>query len=60
VKATFKDASSMVDEMKESKVQNGIKLNAKEESNGEYYILTSNELEFYNSENKKFTIAKKI
>lgn len=59
VKTIFKDGSSMVEEMRESQSQAGIILNPREESNGEYYILTGNTLELYNSDNKRFTVAKK-
>ena len=61
VKTTFKDGSSMEKEMKVSKSANGKKLELMDGTqNGEYYILTENSLEFYNSEDKKFTVAEKI
>lgn len=59
MKISFKDGSSIDDEMKKQNVPTGTKLTVKSGgSNDEYFILTkSNTLEFYNSENKKFTTA---
>jgi hypothetical protein len=61
IKMGFKDGSSSIDQMSKKKVANGIRLDQKSDGNGEYYILTnSGILEFYNAENKKFTLANKI
>lgn len=62
VKMTFKNGQSLDDEMTESEVDTGIKLEYKSGgSRGEYFILTKDDvLEFYNSENKMFTSATKI
>ena len=62
VKNLLKNGQSTQNEMIESKVENGKKLEFKDGLyNGEYYILTNNnQLEFYNKENKNFTTAIEI
>ncbi|MEG0927928.1 hypothetical protein [Chryseobacterium sp.] len=61
VKTTFKDCQSMIEEMLKSDTKNGIKLiNVNSGSQGEYFILNNNILEFYNKENKMFTSGFKI
>lgn len=62
IKTIFKDGEDMDDELQEKKLAHGTQYNLKEGgSNGEYFILnTRGELEFYNSENKRFTTAKTI
>ncbi len=62
LKMSFNDGSSSITELKTKELKNGIRLEDKEGNpHGEYYILNKNgELEFYNSENKMFTTARKI
>jgi hypothetical protein len=62
IKMSFSDGSSSVTEMKTKELPNGTRLEDKEGNpHGEYYVLSKKgELEFYNSENKMFTTAKKI
>lgn len=59
IKTIFKSGQSADKELKEKKVKTGMRYDYKDGGyNGEYYILTSDGiLEFYNSENKRFTTA---
>lgn len=61
IKTIFKNGQTSDEELKEKKVNNGIRYEYKEGGfNGEYFILNSDGgLEFYNSENKNFTTATK-
>jgi hypothetical protein len=61
VKTSFKNGQSMIEEMLKSNTTNGIKLISKDGgSQGEYYILNNDVLEFYNKENKMFTSGIKL
>ncbi|MBS1622501.1 MAG: hypothetical protein JST83_00605 [Bacteroidetes bacterium] len=61
MKTVFKDGEEMDEELIEKKVPTGIRLEPKEKTNGEYYVLGKNNiLEFYDEENKKFTTAAKL
>lgn len=61
VKTSFKNGQSMIEEMVKSNVENGMKLIAENGgSQGEYYILNNDVLEFYNKENKIFTTGIKL
>lgn len=61
VKTSFKNGQSMIEEMVKSNVKNGTKLVNKDGgSQGEYYILNNNILEFYNKEDKMFTKGGKL
>lgn len=61
IKTSFKDGESMDNEVEKVSSKNGIRYNYKEDvSQGEYFILNNDVLEFYNSENKMFTIASKL
>jgi|GEM_PF-1095215 len=61
VKTSFKNGQSMIEEMVKSNVKNGTKLvNKHGGSQGEYYILNNNILEFYNKEDKMFTKGVKL
>lgn len=61
VKTSFKDGQYMIEEMLKSNTTNGIKLiNVNGGSQGEYFILNNDVLEFYNKENKMFTFGFKI
>ncbi|MFP3835493.1 hypothetical protein [Chryseobacterium sp. SIMBA_028] len=61
VKTSFKNGQSMIEEIVKSNVKNGIKLINKDGgSQGEYYILNNNILEFYNKEDKMFTKGVKL
>ena len=61
IKTSFKSGESMTEEMIKTTLPNGIKLIGIDGgSQGEYFILNGSNLDFYNSENKKFTTAIKI
>lgn len=61
MKTVFKDGEEMDEELIEKKVPTGLRLDPKEKTNGEYYILSNKDiLEFYDEENKKFTSASKL
>jgi hypothetical protein len=62
VKTTFKNGQVIESKMRVSKTKDGNRYDYNtDESNGEYYILTNeNVLEFYNKENKRFTSANQI
>lgn len=61
IKTIFKNGQISDEELKEKKVGNGTRYDYKQGGyNGEYFILNSDGgLEFYNSEDKKFTTASK-
>jgi len=61
IKTSFKDGGSMDNEVTKIDTNNGIRYNYKEDvSQGEYFVLNNDILEFYNSENKMFTTANKV
>jgi hypothetical protein len=61
LKTSFKNGQSMIEEMLKSNTTNGIKLiSVNGGSQGEYYILNNDVLEFYNKENKMFTSGFKL
>jgi len=61
IRTTLKGGESMDNEVEKINSKNGVRYNYKEDiSQGEYFILNNDILEFYNSENKKFTSANKI
>lgn len=61
VKTSFKNGQSTIEEMVKSDTKNGTKLiNINGGSQGEYFILNKDVLEFYSKENKMFTIANKV
>lgn len=61
IRTTFKDGESMDNEVEKINSKNGIRYNYKENvSQGEYFILNKDMLEFYNIENKMFTTASKL
>ncbi|WP_066434519.1 hypothetical protein [Chryseobacterium sp. CCH4-E10] len=61
IRTTFKDGESMDNDVEKINSKNGIRYNYKEDvSQGEYFILNNDTLEFYNSENKIFTKGAKI
>lgn len=62
MKMTFKDGSSSTDEMTRKKSKGGYRLIEKEgNAHGEYYIYYDNgNLDFYNSEDKKFTTGLRV
>ena len=62
VRTIFKNGQTSDEELKSKKVDNGTRYDYKEGgTNGEYFILNDkSELEFYNKENKKFTVATKL
>ncbi len=61
IKTTFKDGESMDNEVIKINNKNGMRYNYKEDvSQGEYFILENDILEFYNKENKMFTSAEKL
>ncbi|MBP2618747.1 hypothetical protein [Chryseobacterium jejuense] len=61
IRTTFKNGESMDNEVEKISSKNGVRYNYKEDvSQGEYFVLNNNILEFYNSENKFFTTAEKL
>lgn len=61
IRTTFKDGESIDNEVEKVSSINGIRYNYKEDvSQGEYFILNNDVLEFYNAENKMFTSGTKI
>lgn len=56
MKVSFKDGGDMVEELKED----GHKYISKDGNQGEYYILEGQQLDFYNSENTKFSTAPNV
>ncbi|WP_353150387.1 hypothetical protein [Chryseobacterium sp.] len=61
IKTTFKDGESMDNEVEKISTKNRVRYNYKEDvSQGEYFILNNDILEFYNSENKMFTSGIKL
>lgn len=61
IRMTFKDGESMDNEVEKVNSKNGIRYNYKEDvSQGEYFVLNNDVLEFYNSENKMFTTGSKL
>ena len=56
MKVSFKDGGDMVEELKED----GNKYISKDSNHGEYYILEGQQLDFYNSENTKFSTAPNV
>ncbi|AZB00312.1 hypothetical protein EG359_12085 [Chryseobacterium joostei] len=58
IRTTFKDGEFMDNEVEKINSKNGIRYNYKEDvSQGEYFVLNNDVLEFYNNDNKKFTHA---
>ena len=62
IRTIFKNGQTSDEELKSKKVSSGTRYDYKESgTNGEYFILSnSGGLEFYNKENKRFTIATKL
>ena len=62
IRTIFENGQTSDEELKEKKVNTGIRFDYKEGGyNGEYFILNNDGgLEFYNSENKNFTTATKM
>jgi len=61
IRMTFKDGESMDNEVEKISTKNGVRYNYKEDiSQGEYFILNNDVLEFYNKENKMFTTGSKL
>lgn len=60
LKTSFKNGQLMIEELVKTTTNRGIRLNTKEEVNGEYFILSDGVLRFYNKENIVFASASKV
>lgn len=62
MRTIFSNGQEMDDEMSSIKIDTGTKYScAQSDCNGEYYVVNDkSELEFYNKDNKRFTVAKAI
>lgn len=60
LKTSFKNGQSMIEELERTTTNKGVRLNSREEKNGEYFILREGVLDFYNKENIVFASALKV